>query len=142
MPNELGAIPEWPFARLMKKAADAGMKSPLVIEVLDADGVQIYEEVQYHTDVPMQQKINRKGPPVGTQLKYPLTYKARAKDKQDVKVVAEGSSPLTPAQPTCEKCGKPTNQSFGSPPNLHYFCPEHKADLFQEVTGRRPREES
>jgi hypothetical protein len=40
----------------------------------------------------------------------------------------------------CEICGKPTNTSFGSPGNLHYFCEEHETALFEKVTGEKPEE--
>jgi hypothetical protein len=40
----------------------------------------------------------------------------------------------------CEICGTPTSISFGSIGNPHYFCEEHKAALFTQVTGKAPKE--
>lgn len=39
----------------------------------------------------------------------------------------------------CEKCGTPTNESFGPQNDLHYFCPDHKDEVFEKVTGRKPK---
>jgi hypothetical protein len=47
-------------------------------------------------------------------------------------------APLT----KCEICGTPTNASFGSSGNLHYYCDEHKDALFMRVTGRAPKKTS
>ncbi len=39
----------------------------------------------------------------------------------------------------CEICGVATNTSFGSVGNLHYYCKEHKDEVFTRVTGRKPK---
>lgn len=40
----------------------------------------------------------------------------------------------------CEICGMPTNLSFGFAGKLHYCCEAHKDELFEKVTGRKPKE--
>jgi hypothetical protein len=39
----------------------------------------------------------------------------------------------------CEICSTPTNTSFGFGGKLHYYCKEHKDELFTRVTGRAPK---
>jgi len=46
---------------------------------------------------------------------------------------------VPPPTTKCEICGTPTNTSFGSSGNLHYYCKEHKDALFTQVTGRAPK---
>jgi hypothetical protein len=44
------------------------------------------------------------------------------------------------ASTVCEICGVPTNVSFKFAGRLHYFCPAHEDELFEQVTGRAPKQ--
>jgi hypothetical protein len=46
---------------------------------------------------------------------------------------------VPPPTTKCEICDTPTNTSFGSIGNLHYYCKEHRDALFTKVTGRAPK---
>lgn len=39
----------------------------------------------------------------------------------------------------CKICGTPTNTSFGFGGSLHYYCEAHKDQLFEKVTGKKPK---
>ena len=39
----------------------------------------------------------------------------------------------------CGICGEPTNQSFGFGNTAYYYCDTHKDELFERVTGRKPK---
>jgi len=45
---------------------------------------------------------------------------------------------LPPLTTKCEICAKPTNQSFTFG-QIHYYCEEHKEELFIRVTGKTPK---
>ena len=46
---------------------------------------------------------------------------------------------VPPPTTKCEICGTPTNASFGSIGDLHFYCKEHRDTLFAQVTGRAPK---
>jgi len=47
---------------------------------------------------------------------------------------------VPPPTTKCEICGTPTNTSFGSVGNLHYYCKEHKDALFTQVNWKSAQE--
>jgi hypothetical protein len=36
-------------------------------------------------------------------------------------------------------CGVPTNTSFGFGGRIYYYCEAHKDQLFERVTGKKPK---